>query len=104
MYRILVLRCTRFRTGSEPGEWQSKPDVHVIVNDDDWQASSGEFLAFDKPSTWDDAAQHRGEGGHSRSKYLDPASSTEVDTRARIDEIIRNEDDSRQASPASSGA
>lgn len=79
-------------TGSEPGEWLSKPDVHVIVNDDDWQASSGEFLAFDKPSTWDDATQHRGEGGHSLSEYLDPASGTETDTRGRIGEIIRDED------------
>lgn len=79
-------------TGSEPGEWQSKPDVHVIVNDGDWQASRGELLAFDKPSTWDDATQHRGEGGHSLSEYLDPASSPGTDTRARIGEIIRNED------------
>lgn len=78
---------------SEPGEWLSRPDVHVIVNDDDSVAAAGEYFALEEPSMWSDAAQHRGEGGHGLSEYLDPASSAETDTRARIGEIIRDEDD-----------
>lgn len=80
-------------TASEPGEWLSQPDVHVILNTDDSTAARGERFAVDKPSTWSDAAQYRGEGGHGLSGYLDPASSPETDSRARIGEIIRDEDD-----------
>lgn len=80
-------------SASEPGEWLSRPDVHVIRNDDDSAATWGERYAVEKPSTWEDAAQHRGEGGHGLPGYLDPSQSDETDTRARIGEIIRDEDD-----------
>lgn len=80
-------------SASEPGEWLSRPDVHVIVNDDDSTAAAGEYFAVHAPSTWDEAAQHRGEGGHGLPEYLDPASGAGTDTRARIGEIIRGEDD-----------
>ena len=80
-------------SASEPGDWLSRPDVHVLRNDDDDAATWGERYAVEKPSTWDDATQHRGEGGHGLPEYLDPATSPETDTRARIGEIIRGEDD-----------
>lgn len=79
-------------SASAPGEWLSHPEVHVFRNSDDDAAKWGERYAVEAPSTWDDAAQHRGEGGHSLSEYLDPAQGAETDTRARIGDIIRDED------------
>jgi len=80
-------------SASEPGEWLSHPQVHVFRNGGDDAATWGERYAVEKPSTWDEATQHRGEGGHSLPDYLDPATSADTDTRARIGEIIRDEDD-----------